>query len=74
MKTIFVLSIFTIFLTGCVAYPAGYTSYPTYYDYQSTPAYVAPSISIIPPPVYIGPSYRGGYYGGYRGGYYRRYR
>lgn len=62
-----------IFLTACVAVPVQdsyYTGYPTV---QYGPQVVVPpvTIGIVPPPIYIGPAYRGGYYPSYRG--YRHY-
>ena len=77
MKSLLVvLSI--ISLSGCTVVPT-YGTYPEYG--YSTPTYVGPTMTIVPPPIVINPwygGYKGGYYGGYnhgyRGGYYGGYR
>jgi hypothetical protein len=55
-------------LSGCVVAPVGPRPYAVY---PARPVYVepvAPAVVVVPPPVYYGRGYYGGY-GGYYGGY-----
>ena len=63
MKTLSLVSIAVVALSGCVVLPAepyrayGYPAYSTY------PAYVAPAPVVVTPSIFVGSGFRGHHHG-----------